>query len=995
MGKSHAQQYYTAPLGPHGTWVIYEYNPTSTVFFQAREDAAGRAYAGVPGHLISISSKDEDLWARRLAGYGNFWIGLTDQLEFGGTETGEDSELAKWGGWRGDPNEIPLDLRPFVQPNGWVWVSGEPYDYQVWINGEPNNYSQGEGAAVKIGTGWYDYPMGAFGQPAWAFPYLIEYDTRSDSPDPQAIQLGPMINLPGVGGAPGFIVAQVFRNNLAISNIEDLGRAIRSGTLKNPVLGTAPAIHFHDPDAGGGGLFALGRQTFPGNLAGDDNNFQLLIQGTIRVPAGQGGPWTFNIHADDGFAFQIHGAQFTSAHGNGFIDFLDRGTLTHPEPTADADTRGVVNLPEGDYPFTFMFFELGGGAFCELSAAPGVNPTDGSTSQWRLVGAPESPLKFVAAPPPPVITQQPVSRSVFLGQSATLSVEATGTPPFSYQWRHQSTHIEGANKSSFTVKEVLPADVGDYSVVVANGGGAITSRVATLSLRPTADLSVRITSDPMRVGVGQQTTFGLLVKNAGPQPAGAAWTEMPLNPPLRILSMASSQGSCDPSRGRCDLGPLAVGAEAWVTLVATAEAAMPAHAEHVTVRSTVFDNNLENNTDSIVVQGVGATTFESRLAENGTVVLKWEGEGKLQSTTVLDGAATIWTDMPGVSNADTLALQPNNPQSYYRLVPPPVSLPSVTIYQTHLHQDGIETAHSDWGAADITFLGSSNTYYFNLGVGTNWPVRNVPVISFRGWEKPQTVTVNFKLTESGTPVSNVLAGFSWTTNLMEARPAGSNVFSVRPREVDTFSGTQGTNLFYRPATDLQGGSVRTWASAKPVFPNQEQGRNECAPAAVANSLQYLNTVFALGMPDRELTVEKMKEATGWNEDGAPNTLLTGGWAALKAEYMASHSLPIDTEITKDPVKAMQALARGCDVEMDMMGHAAAIVAIADIGDGEYALTLSHDVRQAEPGTPLNNGGTITEIVIFDSDNPLFFDDLFGSYWSSDFNNFVIECPHAE
>ena len=69
----------------------------------------------------------------------------------------------------------------------------------------------------------------------------------------------------------------------------------------------------------------------------------------------------------------------------------------------------------------------------------------------------------------PIITRQPVSRTVSPGQSVTLSVTAAGTAPLSYQWRKQGTNLSGATGPSLTFFSPEPGDAGVYQVVVSNG----------------------------------------------------------------------------------------------------------------------------------------------------------------------------------------------------------------------------------------------------------------------------------------------------------------------------------------------------------------------------------------------------------------------------------------------------------------------------------------------------------------------------------------------
>ena len=82
----------------------------------------------------------------------------------------------------------------------------------------------------------------------------------------------------------------------------------------------------------------------------------------------------------------------------------------------------------------------------------------------------------------PAITAQPASRTVNAGQTATFSVTATGTAPLTYQWKKGTANV-GTNSSSYTTPATVLADSGaQYSVVVSNSLGSVTSSVATLTV---------------------------------------------------------------------------------------------------------------------------------------------------------------------------------------------------------------------------------------------------------------------------------------------------------------------------------------------------------------------------------------------------------------------------------------------------------------------------------------------------------------------------------
>jgi trimeric autotransporter adhesin len=114
---------------------------------------------------------------------------------------------------------------------------------------------------------------------------------------------------------------------------------------------------------------------------------------------------------------------------------------------------------------------------------------------------------------PPSITTQPVSQAWLVGTGpAILSVEAGGTEPLGYQWWRDSTKLTGETNTTYKITTVQPNYAGNYTVVVTNLFGSVTSAVAVF----TVEMPPLITNQPQSqtVYVGTAVSFHVGASNA-------------------------------------------------------------------------------------------------------------------------------------------------------------------------------------------------------------------------------------------------------------------------------------------------------------------------------------------------------------------------------------------------------------------------------------------------------------------------------------------------
>ena len=82
----------------------------------------------------------------------------------------------------------------------------------------------------------------------------------------------------------------------------------------------------------------------------------------------------------------------------------------------------------------------------------------------------------------PAIITQPVSQTVFIGTSVTLTTVASGSQIPTYQWKKDAVNVSGATGASYHMASVQPSDTGSYTVAVTNPAGTVTSDAAVLTV---------------------------------------------------------------------------------------------------------------------------------------------------------------------------------------------------------------------------------------------------------------------------------------------------------------------------------------------------------------------------------------------------------------------------------------------------------------------------------------------------------------------------------
>jgi uncharacterized repeat protein (TIGR01451 family) len=191
--------------------------------------------------------------------------------------------------------------------------------------------------------------------------------------------------------------------------------------------------------------------------------------------------------------------------------------------------------------------------------------------------------------------------------SAQLGITSDGV---TWDWSDMTYSSDNIDNDIFTA-EVTPLAVGVYTYTVRfdgnqgignpNAGWTLASNSGQLTVlpvyTPTADLSLTVTDTPDPVVVNRAILYTFTVSNAGPDDAENSVLAVTLDP---AVTFASASAGCTEVSGivTCDLGTIASGGQAVVTVTVTA----PNHGGTVTstaeVSSTTEDPDLANNTAS-------------------------------------------------------------------------------------------------------------------------------------------------------------------------------------------------------------------------------------------------------------------------------------------------------------------------------------------------------------------------------------------------------------
>jgi uncharacterized repeat protein (TIGR03803 family) len=135
-----------------------------------------------------------------------------------------------------------------------------------------------------------------------------------------------------------------------------------------------------------------------------------------------------------------------------------------------------------------------------------------SVTVTNLAGSATSSNATLTVINPPNITAQPLGQRIMLGSSVSFSVSVSGTAPFHYQWRFNSTNLLNATNAAYVIQAAGATNTGNYSVVVTNSAGSVTSSNAFLTVIVPPTLALQLWANYPRLNLSGMLSSNFVVQ---------------------------------------------------------------------------------------------------------------------------------------------------------------------------------------------------------------------------------------------------------------------------------------------------------------------------------------------------------------------------------------------------------------------------------------------------------------------------------------------------
>ncbi len=388
---------------------------------------------------------------------------------------------------------------------------------------------------------------------------------------------------------------------------------------------------------------------------------------------------------------------------------------------------------------------------------------------------------------PPSITLQPSDLTVTQGSLAAFNVTASGTAPFTYQWRKGGVNLTAGTSSTLSISAAQPSDVGNYDVILTNPAGSVTSASAHL----TVNVPITVTTQPSSVTVLQGASVVFSVSATGTAPITYQWRKGGVN----ITGATSASYSI----------PATVGGDAGsydVVLINAAGSVTSAPAT-LTVNVPI---TVTTQPSSLTVNQGAAASFNVSATGSAPISYQWR-KGGVDISGATSASYSIPTTVSGDAGSYNVVLTnaagsvTSTAATLSIITPPLISRPSnlqlavdssgtltaqvqsATPFSYYWKKDGVQISSTFVGGI-ILFSGVSGSGTATAGSPISLQLLNVNDRSEGDYTL--VVTNAFGPVESGS--ANVTVNFSKAKILEAFLPKAGVNYDLRAYDNGTFSG---------------------------------------------------------------------------------------------------------------------------------------------------------------------------------------------------------------
>jgi len=163
----------------------------------------------------------------------------------------------------------------------------------------------------------------------------------------------------------------------------------------------------------------------------------------------------------------------------------------------------------------------------EYQMASGVNEAGYNTASFFDQNGNLLPVAgTVGGMGPPFTLTQPTNVTILAGGNADFSATVIGANPLAYQWQQggtdlvNGTGINGSTTTNLTLTSVTSSGAADYTLVITNVYGAVTSSVAVLSVLLQAMITTPLTNQTVECGGNAM----FMITASGTPPLNYQWS---------------------------------------------------------------------------------------------------------------------------------------------------------------------------------------------------------------------------------------------------------------------------------------------------------------------------------------------------------------------------------------------------------------------------------------------------------------------------------------